>query len=222
MRSCGLWSCLTALILQKVSGKAASFLPQLCSTGLGESWRRIFPTHTVERPKGQTWVAGTLFTALFYFWIGATPCHTSLHPGDARTAHLREVSCLPVCCVPLAVTALCLLNTLGRWPVSQNPHDWKTFYLDTIPCYQQPKETGLKDTLPDNTWRSSAMLSSCPHPPQSNHWPLSNALGLGFSCLAQRTSSCLTVTAGCAVWVFHLPWSKILAQTSQSTDEEVT
>lgn len=195
--------------------------PTVLHRAWGELEKNISYTHSRET-WGQTWVAGTLFTALFYFWIGATPCYTSLYPGDARTAHLREVSCLPVCCVPLAVTALCLLNTLGRWPVSQNPHDWKTFYLDTIPCYQQPKETGWIDTLPDNTWRSSAMLSTCPHPPRSNHWPLSNALGLGFRCLAQRTSNCLTVTAGCAVWVCHLPWSKILAQTSQYTDEDVT
>lgn len=195
--------------------------PTVLHRAWGELEKNISYTHSRE-----TWgsdVSGRDFVHSPFLLLNWS--HTLSHLFTPRWCQNSspQGSVLPaVCCVPLAVTALCLLNTLGRWPISQNPHDWKTFYLDTIPCYQQPKETGLKDTLPDNTWRSSAMLSTCPHPPQSNHWPPSNALGLGFSCLAQRTSSCLTVTAGCAVWVFHLPWSKILAQTSQYTDEEVT
>lgn len=64
----------------------------------------------------------------------------------------------------LDVTALCLLNTPGRWPVIQNSHSWgigKTFYLVT-------------------------MLSTCL--PQSNLWPPSpaNVLKLQLLCLTHQ------------------------------------
>lgn len=165
MRSCGLWAGLTALILRK-----GSVFPAL--TMLHRAWGELGKNHTVERLEGQKWVPGTSVTALFYFWIGATPCHTSLYPCDTRTAHLREVSCLPVCCV------------------SQNPHHWVILY-DFLPRHHSILPATRRNWINIHPARQHlkklCQVEYLPHPPQSNHWPLSSTLGLGFSCLAQRT-----------------------------------
>lgn len=96
--------------------------PTMSYRALGKLEKNISYTHTVERVEHHTWVAVTSVTGLFYFLTVATPCYTSLWRCD--TAHLREVPCLPVSCAPFVVTALCLRNILGRWPVIQKPYHW--------------------------------------------------------------------------------------------------